>query len=167
MITPRRCVAVASTLAMLAVAASRAEQAPVAASQKPATVASPAPAANDLSVTHIEALRRSDEASPRANVFAPKSFYVPPPKPKKVAEPPPPPPPPPMAPPLPFTYMGMLRESSDSTVVFVVRGDRLHSVRVGDVIDGTYRVEDVGADQVTFVYLPLNQKQTLKTGGSS
>lgn len=114
-----------------------------------------------LAVAHIVSLRQADETPPSANVFAPKSFYVP------VAAPPPPPPPPPTAPPLPFTYMGMLKEAGGSTVVFVVRGERLHSVRIGDVIDGTYRVEAVGPEEVTFVYLPMNEKQTLKIGGSS
>jgi hypothetical protein len=122
-------------------------------------------AAPELAVARVAALRQADETTPRANVFAPKSFYVPPPKPKKLAAPPPPPPPPPAAPPLPFTYMGMLKEGGGSTVVFVVRGERLHSVRVGDVIDGTYRVEAVGSEEVTFVYLPMNEKQTLKIGG--
>jgi hypothetical protein len=119
----------------------------------------------ELAVARVALLRRTDETPPRANVFAAKSFYVPPPKPKRVAMAAPPPPPP-VAPPLPFTYMGMLKEGG-STVVFVVNGERLHSVRVGDVIDGSYRVEAVGSEGVTFVYLPMNEKQTLRIGGPS
>jgi hypothetical protein len=133
----------------------------------PAVVAESAStaAAPELAVARVALLRRSHETPPRANVFAAKSFYVPPPKPKRVAMVAPSPPPP-VAPPLPFTYMGMLKEGA-STVVFIVGGERLHSVRVGDVIDGTWRVETVGSEEVTFVYLPMNEKQTLRIGGSS
>lgn len=136
------------------------------AKSKPDDATEPAPAAAaapELAVARVATLRRTDETSPRANVFAAKSFYVPRPKPKRVAVVVPPPPPP-VAPPLPFTYMGVLKEGG-STVVFVVSGERLHSVRVGDVIDGTYRVEAIGSEEVTFVYLPMNEKQTLRIGG--
>lgn len=132
----------------------------------PAVVAesAPAAAAPELAVARVATLRQAGEVSPpRANVFASKSFYVPRPKPKRVTVVAPPPPPP-VAPPLPFTYMGVLKEGGN-TVVFVVSGERLHSVRVGDVIDGTYRVEAVNAEEVTFVYLPMNEKQTLRIGG--
>jgi hypothetical protein len=63
--------------------------------------------------------------------------------------------------------MGMLREASGAAVVFITRGERMYSVRAGDVIDGTYRVEAVGAGEMTFVYLPMNEKQTLRIGESS
>jgi hypothetical protein len=129
--------------------------------------AADATASGKLAVARIADLRRGeDAASPLANVFAAKSFYVAPPAPRKVAVKAPPPPPP-TAPPLPFSYMGMLKEGGGATVVFVVNGERLHTVRVGDVIDGTYRVEAIGAEGVTFVYLPMGEKQVLRTGDST
>jgi hypothetical protein len=91
-------------------------------------------------------------------LFAPKSWYVPPPPPKAV------PPPPPSAPPLPFTYMGKLIEDGQMTV-FLTKQDRNYVVKVGDTIDGTYKVEEVSARMMTLTYLPLKIKQTLMIGG--
>lgn len=113
----------------------------------------------DLAVRRVAALREKDSlASASGNAFAPKSFYVPPPRPKVAA---PPPPPPPTAPPLPFRFMGVMKESPTQTLVFLSRDDRLYTVRAGDVLDRTYRVESIEADGVTFVYLPLNETQKL------
>ncbi len=77
--------------------------------------------------------------------------------------PPPPPPPPPQAPPLPFTYMGKMIEDGRVTV-FLVRGDRNFIARVGDTIEGLYRVERVDDRAILFTYLPLNQGQELSLG---
>lgn len=96
------------------------------------------------------------------NVFSAKSWYVPPP-------PPPPsslrdaPPPPPMAPPLPFTYVGKLVEEGKTTV-FLATPDRNFMVKEGDVINGTYHVDQLKAPLMILTYLPLNIKQTLQIG---
>jgi len=71
-----------------------------------------------------------------------------------------PPPPPPQAPPLPFTYVGMVGDE-DETTVFLAQQDVNHAVRKGDVINGTYRVEEAEAGRVVLTYLPLDQRQTL------
>lgn len=73
----------------------------------------------------------------------------------------PPPPPPPQAPPLPFRYLGMLGEQEEQTIVFLERQDKSYAVRPGDLIDGTYRVEEAGEGHVVFTYLPLDLKQVL------
>ncbi len=95
-----------------------------------------------------------------ADVFATKSWYVPPP-------PPPPsrpvPPPPPMAPPLPFTYVGKLVEEGKITV-FLSTSDRNYAIQEGDVINGTYHVDQLKAPVMILTYLPLNIKQTLQIG---
>lgn len=118
-----------------------------------------------LTVTQVAAQREQDPAaSASGNAFAPKSFYVPPPRPKVA---PAPPPPPPSAPPLPFRFMGSMKESATSTLVFLSRDDRLYSVRTGDVLDRTYRIESIEADSVTFVYLPLNETQKLSISDPS
>jgi hypothetical protein len=91
-----------------------------------------------------------------------------------MAPPPPPPPPPPRAagpapapsaPPLPFQYLGKL-DDSERLRVFLLRGERIHTVSVGDVIDGTYRVERIDGGQMTLIYLPLNISQTLSVGSA-
>ena len=46
----------------------------------------------------------------------------------------------------------------------LAEGERLHIVRVGDVLDGRYRVSAVGRARVDLVYLPLNQTQSLASG---
>lgn len=95
-----------------------------------------------------------------SNVFTATSWYVPPP-------PPPPlpaaPPPVQSAPPLPFTYLGRY-EDAPTLLAILVKGERMYTVAVGDVIEDTYRIERVTAGQVELTYLPLNIKQSLNTG---
>jgi len=110
----------------------------------------------------VEELRQvSADARPAGNAFAAKSFYVAPPSPKAA------PPPPPSAPPLPFTYLGRMQESGSQLVVFLARGERLYSVRIGDVIDGAYRVDEFTSEEVRFMYLPMNERQTLRFAEAS
>jgi hypothetical protein len=75
------------------------------------------------------------------------------------------PPPAPKAPPLPFTYMGKLIEDG-RIVVFLTQGDRNLIVRLGDTIDGTYRVDAVTEQHLSLTYLPLKQKQDFAFGGA-
>jgi hypothetical protein len=93
-----------------------------------------------------------------------------------VAPPPAPPPPPapapapapaaaPTAPALPFQFFGKL-DDGERLRVFLLRGERIHTVSVGDVIDGTYRVERIDGGQMTLIYLPLNISQTLSVGSA-
>jgi hypothetical protein len=92
-----------------------------------------------------------------ANLFAARSWFIPPP-------PPPPapvvPPPPPTAPPVPFTLVGSFAQGGE-TVYFLVHGDRSYDVKVGDVVEDTYRVDGVDNGQMALTYLPLNEHQTL------
>ncbi len=98
------------------------------------------------------------------DAFSPTSWTPPPPPPPPpapvVVAPPPPPPPPPTAPPLPYSFVGMLEDKSRPQA-FLARGEVLNIVKVGDVIDNSYRVEALSASQVVLTYLPLNQTQTL------
>lgn len=105
----------------------------------------------------------TEEPGEATNAFASTSWYVPPP--------PPPPaqaeaPAKPTAPPLPFNFMGMYQEPDAPRVAMLVQGDRLHTVSVGDTIDGVYRVESIAPGGVEFTYLPLQEKQSLSTGGA-
>lgn len=63
-------------------------------------------------------------------------------------------------PPQPFAFAGRF-ESDEGTALFLSEGDRNLVVREGDTIDGTYQVERIGPDSVTFIYLPLNQRQVI------
>lgn len=129
----------------------------------------PAPDGQTAAEPESRALRgvASNRAVPRADLFAARSWRAPPARrasdaaPAKAAALTPPAPP--AAPPLPFEFLGRL-DDSVRLRVFLLRGERLHTVQAGDVIDGTYRVEKVAADELTFVYLPLKQTQTLSVG---
>lgn len=102
----------------------------------------------------------------QADLFAPHSWYVAPaPAPVVVRPVVAPVAPQPMAPPLPFRFIGKL-DDSQRLQVFLLNGERLHVVTVGDVIDGTYRVERIDAQQLTLTYLPMQQSQLLAIGGS-
>jgi hypothetical protein len=113
-------------------------------------------------------LRRAPVVEPDGDPFGPRSFR---PAPPKVKVPPagalqagaPPAPPPPQAPPLPFAYIGRLSEDRDTTV-FLAMGERNLVVRPGDVIDNTYKLEEVSDSAVVLTYLPLSQRQTLPIG---
>jgi hypothetical protein len=107
----------------------------------------------------LEALRRQPSAEKPEDAFAAKSWYVPPPPPKRG------PPPAPTAPPLPFAYLGRMVEDGRTTV-FLTRQDRNYAAKVGDTLDGSYRVDGIDAGSVTLTYLPLNMQQTLAIGSS-
>jgi len=119
-----------------------------------------------LPVLQLDRLVRVDESEPEQDPFAGKSWYVPPP--------PPPPqmvtvtePTKPTAPPLPFGYMGRMQEEGGQTVVYLTQGARAYSVKQGDTLDGTYRVDDISRSQIALTYLPLDIRQTLDIGGAS
>jgi hypothetical protein len=83
---------------------------------------------------------------------APKVVQVAPPPPPVVVAPPPPPPPQPSLPTLPYRYLGMLAERDGSDArVFLMMGDKMIMARVGDVLDGGYRLEHIAARELRFV----------------
>lgn len=117
----------------------------------------------------MDLLGRGAHSAPAKDVFFPHSWQParavvvtkvePAPEP-----PPPPPPPPPTAPALPFTFVGKFQVEGEKTTVYLAQGDRLHDVMAGDVIDGVYRVEAIVDARIDFVYLPLEQRQSLAMG---
>ena len=118
----------------------------------------------DAGGPELALLQRAAETKEPGNVFESKSWYVAPPPPP-VAALPPAPPPAPVAPPLPFTYLGQYQDK-DKPVIFLVRGDRILTVKPGDVIDGTYRVDGMVGASLGLTYLPLNIKQILNIGAA-
>jgi hypothetical protein len=68
----------------------------------------------------------------------------------------------PRAPPLPFVYLGKMLDGTRVTA-FVSMGANTHLLHIGDTLR-EYRVEEISPREITFVYLPLNQKQRLSLG---
>jgi len=70
------------------------------------------------------------------------------------------PPPRPVAPPLPFTFSGVMEDEQGKTL-FLRRGDAVLAARANEALDGAYRVEEIGNDSAVLTYVPLAQRQTL------
>jgi cohesin domain-containing protein len=99
---------------------------------------------------------------PAADPFSPRSWEPPAarrPAAKSIAlapEPPPPPAPPPM----PYRVAGTVIQQGVPHIV-LAKGDRVVTVRPGDVLEDGYRVESIDAGMVTLVYMPLDIRQQL------
>ena len=107
----------------------------------------------------VALLRERERANTRAtphtrDLFPPHSWTPPPPHTPTVEAPP-------TAPPLPFTYIGR-QHSQGKWLVYLGRGDEVLLVENDTVVDGTYKVSGIESGALTFVYLPLQQTQTLK-----
>jgi hypothetical protein len=116
----------------------------------------------------LNKLQRAPVIDPGGDPFGARSFRPAPPKAKvapaaAAAAVTAAPPPAPQAPPLPFSYIGRLSEDRDTTV-FLAMGERNLVVKPGDVIDNTYKLEEVSDSVVVLTYLPLSQRQTLSIG---
>jgi hypothetical protein len=92
--------------------------------------------------------------------------WLPPPPPVVVV--PPPRPPPPTAPPLPFTFVGLMEKGAVRPQAFLAKGDALLVVAAGDTIDNnTYRIETLSAQKIVLTYLPMATQQTLNILGAT
>ena len=80
----------------------------------------------------------------------------PPPQPKRNARPPAP-----VAPPFPYTISGSLIDASGVTVVFTNQQQDF-VVRVGEILERTYRVDAVDERFVTLTYLPMGLTQRVE-----
>lgn len=92
--------------------------------------------------------------------------------------PPPPPPPPapapapapavPTAPPLPFSFVGMVERGAGQPRAFLAKGDQLLVVSAGDVIDNNnYRIDSLSPTSVVLTYLPMGKQQTINVSGGA
>lgn len=136
--------------------------APAAPVQKPAQVAL-AQAEPDPSKTGPEP-GRVVEPTRAASLFAARSWYVVPPAPLPPPPVEPPPPPAPTAPPFPYAVVGSYSPEGRPQVFFLSKGDKMIDALVGDQLDGVYRFESAAGGQLTFVYLPLNTRQSIPMG---
>jgi hypothetical protein len=66
----------------------------------------------------------------------------------------------PTPPPMPYRVAGTLTQGGVRKVV-LAKGDKLITVEPGETLDGGYRVETVGRDEVTLVYTPLDARERL------
>ncbi|MCU0841606.1 MAG: hypothetical protein MUC79_07795 [Thiobacillaceae bacterium] len=117
---------------------------------RPAPAQAPAPAV-DGSFSEKPAFDPKAGADP----FAVQSFRPPPPPPPKIV------PPPPMAPPLPFTFVGMWTENGEE-IVFLSQRDTVLSASKGQTLAGGWRLDAVQAEMLLFTYMPMNQQKTLR-----
>jgi hypothetical protein len=131
-----------------------------------AQVANAAPASprssagrNEIRILALRPRAGENGEMKEAGLFSEKNWEPPaPPKPDK-----PEPPAAPLAPPLPFVYLG--RQVANGQIeVFLARGDEVIVVRDQTVIQNTYRVESIGPQGLSLVYLPLGQIQKLSIG---
>lgn len=61
---------------------------------------------------------------------------------------------------MPYRVAGTVVHDGASHLV-LAKGDRVLIVRAGDVLEDGYRVDSIGADSVTLVYLPLGLPEHL------
>lgn len=142
--------------AVLEAAERPAKRKTVANSEAMAGVAPTASVAQPAATSEKEETPGEKEDAPETiNPFRTKTWFI---------APPPPPPPKPRAPPLPFQFLGQLIEDGEVRV-FVNHQGRHLVIKAGDVINGTYTVEAISTSQVVFIYQPLQERQTLTTGG--
>ncbi|MGH8706261.1 MAG: cohesin domain-containing protein, partial [Burkholderiales bacterium] len=83
------------------------------------------------------------------------------------APPPPPQPaaaaasaPAPVAPPVPYRFAGKVRKGAEEEVL-ISKGDLVFAIKIGDTLDGMYRVESIGADRIELLYLPLGTRDRI------
>jgi hypothetical protein len=69
----------------------------------------------------------------------------------------------PTAPPLPFHYLGKKLDEK-GWEIFLAQGQQIQIVRVGQHLGDSYLVERIDPTELTLIYIPLSQKQTLPIG---
>ena len=105
---------------------------------------------------------RAPLGEPRGALFA----TPPPPAPKPARKPEPVVEPMPVPPPMPYRVAGKVVHDGVSKVV-VLKGDRVLTVQQGDTLEGGYRVDKIGADEITLVYEPLGTLERLAVASNS
>lgn len=73
----------------------------------------------------------------------------------------PPPPPPPQ---LPFRYAGRWQSADKIDIYYLSKGDQTYSARVGEVLDGKWRLAAADGQSLSFYYLPLKLNYSLRMG---
>lgn len=68
----------------------------------------------------------------------------------------------PVAPALPFVVLGRVDHNGEMRLA-LSEGEQMHLVKVGDIIDGRYRVDHIGTE-LRLTYLPLKEVQVMTIG---
>jgi hypothetical protein len=124
----------------------------VAKSSPPAVAVSPASRAmaRDVEVPPLLAFRRTlEEGVDVVDIFEARS---PPSAAGPAAKP--------VPPRMPFAFVGQIEESGRPKAV-LAEGNNLHYVAKGEEFAGSYRLEEIGADQAVVTYIPLDARQTV------
>jgi hypothetical protein len=122
--------------------------------------AAPMPAAPVAPVS-FRGERASIDLADIPNLFARHSWLPPPP-------PPPPPPPavaakPPEPPRIPFDFLGVIGGRGMTRQVLLAKGDQLFIAKQSDVLESTYRIDNITDERIEMTYLPLKVRQFLST----
>ena len=67
----------------------------------------------------------------------------------------------PLAPRMPYRIVGKFKQGGASRIV-LVDGDRVFTARVGEKLEGGYKVESIRRDRVVLLYVPLGTRETLR-----
>jgi hypothetical protein len=124
-----------------------------------AVTALAAAAAEPLPRSAQELIELRETIGRSADMFGPPARARPPGKPQVAA----PPPSPPQPPALPFAYGGSGRVNG-KPVLFLERANRSLLVEVGDIVDGTYRLEALERNRAVLRYLPMDTAQVMVFG---
>ncbi len=136
--------------------------------------ASAAPLDQTLPIAKVLAAPARMALDPRSlhDAFATRSWQPPPPPPPPapppVAHVPPPPPPPPPPPTLPYRFVGLLDDpQADKPRVFLAVGDKLIVASPGDVLEGGFVLEHIGAHELDFLHVQRGVKVRLAVSGAA
>jgi hypothetical protein len=106
----------------------------------------------------ILALRERKPSTDIRDSFSPHDWAPPPPRPTA-----PPAAAAPSAPPLPYKVLGKKLEDG-VWQVFLTYQERVYVVKEGDILDNTYRVDEIRPPAMILTYVPLNERQMLAIG---
>lgn len=67
----------------------------------------------------------------------------------------------PSAPSFPYEFLGRMIDVNGNALTFLMRNGDLIPVKVGEVLDGIYRIDAVDAQQIRITFLPSNEQSTL------
>jgi hypothetical protein len=108
--------------------------------------------------------------SPEGDAFGKLSWLPPPPPPPPpvvVVPAPRPPPPPPPPPTLPYKFVGLLDDAQTGKPrVFLSLGEKLLVASPGDVLEGGFRLDSIGAQELAFTHMQQNISLKLSVAGS-
>jgi len=106
---------------------------------------------------------------PQARVAPPPPPPPPPPvvtRPPEIAVPVGPPPPPPL-PPIALKFIGIVEGTTQTAKIAVLSdGRNVFHGREGDIIEGRYRIQRIGAESIEMAYLDGRGRQTIRLTGS-